>query len=124
MISGPVADEAIRLASLVARLDRPAWIGDLTRLMGDGREAGAGESTPRYGEVARSGTRLVSALADRAMWDEAAIQARHLKRFFGVTGTSLGPIAEQTFDGLLAACLAREPEELQDFVELIAEMFP
>ena len=65
----------------------------------------------------------MAGLAREGRWDEGTAQARHLKRFFSATGMGLGPIAGQAFDGLLAASLAREPGELADFVDLVAEMF-
>lgn len=81
------------------------------------------DAPPTYGDVARVGTGLVAALAGEGRWDDAAIQARHLRRFFSRAGTSLGPIAAQAFDGLLAAALTRDPNELGDFVDLVGEMF-
>lgn len=121
MIPGRVAGEAARLARRVAWLGRPEWSDDLAALAGGapGRDAGA----PTFGEVALAGTALVSASADAGRWDEAAVQARHLKRFFDEVGIELGPIAAQTFDGLLAAALARDADEVRDFVDLVGEMF-
>lgn len=121
MSPGPAADDAVRLSRLVAALGDGAWSGDLDPLT-DAPPAAA-EGAPTYGAVARAGTDLVAALAGEGRWDEAAVQARHLRRFFAATGMSLGPIAAQTFDGLLAATLARDPDELRDFVELVEEMF-
>ena len=123
MICGPVAAEATRLARLVVWLDR-AWSEDLVALAGSGDAPSRTPDAPTYGEVARAGTGLVATLAAEARWVEAAAQARHLKRFFAATGFELGPIAVQAFDGLLAATRSRDPGELKDFVELVAEMFP
>jgi hypothetical protein len=121
VISGPAVGEAARLARLVAWLDDRQWSEDLAALAGD--VSGRNARPPRFGEVALAGTALVSALGDRGRWDEAAAQAHHLKRFFGGVGMELGPIAAQAFDGLLAAALARDPDELLDFVDLVGEMF-
>lgn len=121
MISGPAVGEAARLARLVAWLGEPEWSDDLATLGGEapGRDGGA----PTFGEVALAGTALVSTLGAEGCWDEAAVQARHLRRFFAEVGMGLGPIAAQTFDGLLAAALARDPDEMGDFVDLVGEMF-
>lgn len=121
MISGRALAEGVRLARLVAWLGDRAWGADLTPLAGPdpGREA----EVPTFGEVARAGTALVSALGAQGRWDEAAVQARHLTRFFGGVGMELGPIAAQAFDGLLAAAIARDADELRDFEELVGELF-
>lgn len=121
MISGPAVGEAARLARLVAWLGDPAWSEDLAAVAG--AAPGPEGDAPTYGEVALAGSALVSALGDQGRWDEAVVQARHLKRFFGRVGMDLGPIAAQAFDGLLAAVLARDADELADFVELVGEMF-
>jgi len=120
--SGPAAQDAVRLSRLVAAIGDRAWSGDLDPLTAV-PDPGAPGPPPTYGEVARAGTDLVASLSGDGRWDEAAVQARHLRRFFAATGMSLGPIAAQTFDGLLAATLARDPDELRDFVELVGEMF-
>ncbi len=81
-------------------------------------------SRPTYRELATAGTGLVAALADEGRWDEAAEEARDLKRLFGGTPDELGPIVMDAFDGLLAAAVARDRDELQDFVELVEALFP
>lgn len=123
MISGPVADEATRLARLVVWLADQAWSEDLAALAGATSLPARSGDAPTYGDVARAGTGLVAGLARAGRWPEAAAQARHLRRFFTATGMELGPIAAQAFDGLLAASLARDPDELGDFVALVGEMF-
>ena len=85
---------------------------------------GAPEAPPTFGEVARWGTAVVEGLAREGRWDEAAAQARHLRGFFAREGGHLGPVAAPTFDGLLAAVLARDPDEVADFTALIGEIFP
>ncbi len=122
MISGPAADDAVRLSRLVAAIGDRAWCGDLDPLTGVPSASGAVEA-PTYGDVARAGTGLVDSLARAGRWDDASVQARHLRRFFAAAGMSLGPIAAQAFDGLLAAALARDLDELGDFVDLVGEMF-
>lgn len=123
MISGPAADDAVRLSRLVAAIGDRAWSGDLDPLTGVPSAPGAAATAPTYGDVARAGTGLVSALAREGRWEDASVQARHLRRFFTEAGMSLGPVAAQAFDGLLAAALARDPAELDDFVDLVGEMF-
>lgn len=121
MSAGPVADEAARLACLVAGIGDQAWSADLRPYLAAVPAAGGG--APTYGDVARAGTALVSGLAQEGRWEEASVQARHLRRFFSAAGMNLGPIAGQAFDGLLAASQARDADELGDFVELVGEMF-
>lgn len=121
MISGPAAAEAARLARSVAWLGDHAWGAELAVLVGPCEDRGPG--VPTFGEVALAGTALVSALGAEGHWDEAVVQARHLTRFFGAVGMDLGPIAAQAFDGLLAATLSADRDELEDFVELVGELF-
>jgi hypothetical protein len=66
----------------------------------------------------------VAALADEGRWAEAADEARDLKRLFGATPDELGPVVIAAFDGLLASAIARDRDELQDFVDLVEAMFP
>ncbi len=105
-------------------LDDGPWSAELRELSRSPVGVERAEGAPTYGELARVGTALVDQLSRQGRWDAAASQARHLKGYFALTGLGLGPIAEQTFDGLLAAALARDADELVDFVELVAEMFP
>jgi hypothetical protein len=120
----PVADRATRLAGLIVPIGDVPWSEDLASLADLASVGQPPERAPTYGEVARAGTALVAGLAGDGRWTEAAVHARHLKRFFAATGMGLGPIATQAFEGLLAASLARDGDELEDFVELVAEMFP
>lgn len=84
-----------------------------------------GEGRPRsYREIATAGTARVAELADRGRWDEAADEARELRRIFGMTPDELGPVVHAAFDGLLAASLARDREELDDILSLVGELFP
>jgi hypothetical protein len=84
-----------------------------------------GPAGPRsYREVATAGTERVASLAELGRWDEAAAAARELKAVFAGTPDELGPIAHEAFDGLLAASLARDRDEVGDFVELVRELFP
>jgi hypothetical protein len=122
MSSGPVAERAARLASVVSGLDDPGWLSDAEVLAAAPASPGGG--APTYREVARAGGALVDALAGDGRWPEAESQARRLKAFFATSGAGLGPIAVSAWDGLLAATIARDPEETRDFVELVEELFP
>ena len=119
-----VAAQAARLAAAAAWLREPEWRDDAARLAGGEPPQGAPEAPPTFGEVARWGTAVVEGLAREGRWDEAAAQARHLRGFFAREGGHLGPVAAPTFDGLLAAVLARDPDEVGDFTALIREIFP
>lgn len=122
MSSGQVAGEAARLAAAVAWLGETGWRDDAARVAGDA--VAASDAPPTYGEVARRGTAVVEGLAAAGRWDEAAGQARHLRAFFAREGLHLGPVAAPTFDGLLAAVLARDLDEIGDFTALVRELFP
>jgi hypothetical protein len=119
--AGPLADRAARFAAAVAWLDEPAWAGRVSALAGDVERA---PSRPTYRELATAGTGLVAALADEGRWAEAAEEARDLKRLFAGTPDELGPVVIDAFDGLLAATIARDRDELRDFVDLVEAMFP
>lgn len=121
MSAGPLADRAARFAAAVAWLDEPGWAGRVSALAG---EVARAPSRPTYRELAIAGSALVAALADEGRWAEAADEARDLKRLFGGTPDELGPIVIDAFDGLLAAAIARDPDELRDFVELVEALFP
>jgi hypothetical protein len=124
MTRGPVSERASRLAAVAGRLGEADWRADAERLAGASAGPPDDGPIPTYGEVARLGTGVVVALAAQERWDEAVVQARHLMAFFARTGLVLGPIAVEAFDGLLAACLARDPDEVRDFAELVEELFP
>jgi hypothetical protein len=119
-----VAADAARLAAAVAWLGEPERRDDAARLAGERPPAPTGGAPPSFGEVARGGTALVEGLAAEGRWDEAAAQARHLRAFFAREGRHLGPVAAPTFDGLLAAVIARDADEVSDFTALIGEIFP
>ncbi len=120
----PVAASAARLAAAVAWLDDGRWREDAAALAGAAPPGAPADRPPTFGEIARSGTAVVEGLAGEGRWDEAAGQARHLRAFFGREGGHLGPVAAPTFDGLLAAVLARDAAEVADFTALIGEIFP
>lgn len=120
----PVAAEAARLAAAVAWLDEGRWRDDAAALAGPASPEPPRDGPPTFGEVARWGTAVVEGLAGAGRWDEAAGQARHLRAFFTREGGHLGPVAAPTFDGLLAAVLARDADEVADFTALIREIFP
>ena len=124
MSAGPVAERAARLAAAVAWLSDADWSREVARLADDGPAPARSPDPPTVGEVARDGVALVEGLAARGRWEEAAVQATHLARYFAREGIRLGPITADAFDGLRAAALARDPDELTDFVELLREMFP
>jgi len=119
-----VAAQAARLAAAAAWLRETEWRDDAARLAGGDPPEAARDAPPTFGEVARWGTGVVEGLAREGRWDEAAAQARHLRAFFAREGGHLGPIAAPTFDGLLAAVLARDADEVGDFTALIGEIFP
>jgi hypothetical protein len=120
----PVAAAAGRLAAAVAWLSETRWGDDVARLAGARGPAQPAGAPPTYGDVARDGTAVVEGLARAGHWHEAVAQARHLRAFFSREGRHLGPIAAPTFDGLLAAALARDADEVADFTALIRELFP
>ncbi len=124
MSAEPVAARAARLAAAVAWLSEGRWRDDAARLAEGQAVEGGLQAAPTFGEVARRGTALVEGLAEEGRWDEAAGQARHLHAFFAREGGHLGPVAAPAFDGLLAAVLARDPDEVADFTALIRELFP
>lgn len=82
-----------------------------------------GEPT-RYRDVARGGLERVLELSGRGEWPQAAEEARTLKRVFRDAADLFGPVPSDVFDGVLAACLARDADELGDFAELVEELFP
>ena len=94
------------------------------RVRAGGRRVRRAATRPTYRELATAGTGLVAALADEGRWAEAAEEARDLKRLFGATPDELGPVVLEAFDGLLASAVARDRDELQDFVDLVEAMFP
>ncbi len=105
-------------------LGEASWRADAERLAGGPAPPAEDGAVPTYGDVARLGTDVVVALGAEGRWDEAVVQARHLRAFFAATGFRLGPIAVEAFDGLLAAAMARDPDEVADFAELVQELFP
>lgn len=78
----------------------------------------------RYREVARGGLDSILRLCGAGEWAAAADEARGLKRVFAEASVVFGPVPAEVFDGVLAACLARDPDELGDFAELVVEIFP
>ena len=119
----PVAVPAARLAAAVGWLSE-GWRDDAAALAEGASSVAPPDGPPTFGEVARWGTAVVEGLAGAGRWDEAAGQARHLRAFFTREGGHLGPVAAPTFDGLLAAVLARDADEVADFTALIREIFP
>jgi hypothetical protein len=117
-----VAAQAARLAGAAAWLGEEGWRDDAARIAGADPPARGG-GPPTFGDVARWGTGVVEGLSHEGRWDDAAAQARHLRAFFAREGGRLGPIAAPTFDGLLAAVLARDQEEVADFTALVREIF-
>jgi hypothetical protein len=119
----PVAVPAARLAAAVGWLSE-GWRDDAAALAEGTSSVAPRDGPPTFGEVARWGTAVVEGLARERRWDQAAGQARHLRAFFAREGGHLGPVAVPTFDGLLAAVLAHDPDEVADFTALIRELFP
>jgi hypothetical protein len=116
------ADRAAQLAAAVSALDQAEWAADAARIAGSAPR-GARVPAPTYRDLARAGLELVEALAAEERWTDAAAQARHLSRYFAGTRAQLHAVAGAAFDGLHAAVLARDPEELEDFGELVREIF-
>jgi hypothetical protein len=77
-----------------------------------------------YRDVARGGLEAVLGEAARGDWVAAADRAREVKRVFRGAVDLFGPVPGDAFDGLQAACLARDADELTDFAELVEELFP
>ncbi|MGD9694660.1 MAG: hypothetical protein AB7V42_03250 [Thermoleophilia bacterium] len=119
-----VAPPASRLAERVAWLGDEAWSAELAALSGDGERPRPVGEPPTFHEIATDGIAVVDALAEAGRWDEAAAHARRLRAFFGGQRATLSPVAGQAFDGVLAAVLARDAQELADFGELLGELFP
>jgi len=115
------ADRAAQLAAAVSALDQPEWAADAARLAGGPPPEAA---VPTYRDLARAGLDLVESLVGEGRWDDAAIQARHLGRYFAGARQQLHAVAGEAFDGLHAAVRARDPEELEDFADLLRTLFP
>ncbi|WP_217915812.1 hypothetical protein [Miltoncostaea marina] len=86
--------------------------------------AAAGGDARTFHDVARTGVDRLVALSRAGAWPEAVDVARSLKATFLEARPVLGPIPPEVFDGALAACLARDAEELDDFLDLAREIFP
>ena len=117
------ADRAAQLAAAVSALGQPEWAADAARLAG-GEAPEALGPPPTYRDLARTGLDLVEELAGEGRWDEAAVQARHLSRYFAGARQKLHAVAGEAFDGLHAAVRARDAEELEDFADLLRTLFP
>jgi hypothetical protein len=120
--AGPVAEHAARLAAAASWLGEEEWRDEVAALAG--ARPPRTPQAPTFGEVARAGAGLVEGLSRGGRWAEAAGQARRLTRFFAREAPHLGPVAAHAFDGLLAASLARDIQELEDFRALVDEIFP
>jgi hypothetical protein len=115
------ADRAAQLAAAVSALGEPEWAADAARLAGGDPPK---PSPPTYRDLARTGLDLVEALAGEGRWDDAAVQAHHLSRYFAGARRQLHAVPAEAFDGLHAAVRARDPEELEDFADLLRTLFP
>ena len=101
---------------------RAAWAERVAALAGAAGRPAA--SRPTYREVAHRRHRPGRALADAGRWGRGGGGgARDLKRFFAATPDGSAR-SRQAFDGLLAAALARDRDELEDFVDLVEALFP
>jgi hypothetical protein len=116
------ADRAAQLAAAVSALGQPEWAADATRIAG-AEPLDPDAAAPTYRDLARAGLDLIEALAAEERWADAAAQAGHLSRYFAGTRDQLHAVAGAAFDGLHAAVLARDPDELEDFGELVREIF-
>lgn len=110
-----------RLAAAVAGLGDGEWL-DRLEALGAAVPAGTG-AAPTFEALATAGADVVEALAGEGRWADAADQAARLRRVFAAQRHTLHPVAGEAFDGLHAATLAREAQELDDFVDLIRVMF-
>lgn len=120
---------------MAAPARRAAWVAAAVERLGEAewhvaaaRVAGAApvpvlDAPPTYRELALAGVEVVEGLAGEGRWPEAAEQARHLRRYFSAPGGVMHQVAGESFDGLHAAVLARDAEELDDFTALLRELF-
>ena len=114
-------ERAAYLAAVAAAIGQPEWRADAARIAG--ADPPPPPAPPTYRDLALAGTDLVEALAAQGRWDEAGIQARHLTRYFTSVRAELHAVAGEAFNGLYAAVLARDPEEIDDFLSLLREIF-
>lgn len=117
-----VREPATRLARAVAGLRDVAWLEALGRL-GAAPDDAAPADPPSFAALAGPGVDTVQALAAAGRWDDAADHAGHLTRVFRAHRAELHPVVGEAFDGLRAAALARDPDELTDFIDLLREVF-
>jgi hypothetical protein len=109
------------VAEAAAAIGEDEWARDAAELAGGGPEDP--KALPVYRDVALAGLDLVEALAADGRWDEAERQARHLTRYFMAARPRLHAVAGHGFDGLRAAARARDPEGVDDFADLLRELF-
>jgi hypothetical protein len=116
------AQGASRLAAAVAGLGASDWQAELIAL-GAAAPGDAPHVTPTYEELATAGTATVVALVAEGRWEDATRQADRLTELFRANRHHLHPVAAESFDGLRAAVRARDRGEVDDFVELLGELF-
>lgn len=112
----------MELAQAVAGLGDADWGRELAALGAPPAPAGPA-AAPTYERLATTGADAVVALAAADRWDAAAGQADRLARTFAAWRAELHPVAGEAFEGLRAAAHARDRDELDDFVDLVREIF-
>jgi hypothetical protein len=110
-----------RLANAVAGLGDEEWLREL-RAMGARPDRKVAE-VPTYEDLVGAGLEGVVALVGEARWEDAARASERLNALLRLNRHYLHPVAAESFDGLRAAVLARDAEEVDDFVALIDEIF-
>ena len=122
--AGRVAERAARLAASVAWLSDADWSREIARLAGPGARPPVSADPPTVRARWRgTASRWWRASPPGGAGTRPRPRRTHLARYFAREGIRLGPITADAFDGLRAAALARDPDELADFVELLREMF-
>jgi hypothetical protein len=114
---------AARLTGLAEGIGAEGWADDARRLAADDAPSQP-ISAPTHHDIARGGLDLVRALVAEGDWEEADRQAAHLVRHFRAVGSQLHAVAWGAFDGLRAAVQAHDEAEVEDFGELVEELFP
>ncbi|MEQ9113667.1 MAG: hypothetical protein RID94_05355 [Miltoncostaeaceae bacterium] len=114
---GPATTTGLSRLAVVARgLGDGTWHDQLVSY--GARAVDEPSAPPTYEQVAVAGMAAVAELLD-----EGFAVADRLTRVFRVDPDDMPSVAVESFDGLRAAIAARDPEEVQDFVDLLAEMF-
>jgi len=116
-----VQQAALTLAAAAAAVGREDWERDAGALAGAPPPERV--AAPTYRDVALAGLAVVEALADEGRWADADAHAAHLLRFFSDPDAAQPAITRHGFDGLRAAARARDRDEVEDFLDLLREIF-